>query len=328
VKEKRAWYLIALVCLAACQSAPQAGRRFDANAPGALPVPSTTEAPTLAPSPTASVTSVPSATPTGTAVPTPTLGPPPHVVGSYPLDGDRAVAPDRPLLIVFDQAMDAQSVVASLTISPALPLSLSWPASDRLSALPQGGWPAEGWVEVALNASARAAAGGTLNAPVKWRLQTGGPGVYLPILMYHHLVSLTADATKGQRTWSVSPDAFADQMAYLIEQGWCTISPAQLVAYLSEGVPLPPRALMITMDDGYKEVYEVAYPVLRDTALRPVLLIAPEYMGHKAYLDWPQLRELAAAGFGGGAHGYDHSNLREANDQGVARQVIDARAAP
>jgi peptidoglycan/xylan/chitin deacetylase (PgdA/CDA1 family) len=269
---------------------------------------------------------MPSATPTQAPTPTPTLGPPPLVVASYPVERDRAVAPDRPLTIIFDQAMDPASVASSLTISPALPVSLTWPAPERLSVLPQEQWPAAGWIEVTLAAGAQAVAGGLLERPITWRLQTNGPGAHVPILMYHHLVELGVDATAGQRTWSVSPDAFASQMALLIAEGWATISPAQLVAYLEQGEPLPPRSIMITMDDGYKDVYDVAFSILRDTALRPVLFIVPEYMGYKAYLDWPQLRELCDAGFVVGAHGYDHSNLRQATDDEVLRQVADARA--
>ena len=64
--------------------------------------------------------------------------------------------------------------------------------------------------------------------------------------------------TSLDRTWSVSPEAFSEQMTYLAREGWHSVSPAELYAYLQEGAPLPPKAIIISMDDGYREVYDVA----------------------------------------------------------------------
>ena len=83
---------------------------------------------------------------------------------------------------------------------------------------------------------------------------------------------------------------------------------------------------MITMDDGYKEVYNIAYPVLVKAGLRPVLFIVPQYVGYGAYLNWSQLEELVSEGFVIGSHGYDHSNLRKASDAELEHQMADSKA--
>ena len=147
----------------------------------------------------------------------------------------------------------------------------------------------------------------------------------VPVLMYHHILSLDEGATEGQRTWTVSPEAFADQMAYLTEHGWQSITPAELAAYLTEGAPLPPRPIVISMDDGYKEVYGTALPVFTRTGLRPVLFIVPHYLGYGAYLNWSQLGKLASVGFSVGSHGNDHSDLCKVDDAELQRQVGDSR---
>jgi len=114
-------------------------------------------------------------------------------------------------------------------------------------------------------------------------------------------------------------------MRYLAKNGYHTITPAQLVAYLTEGEPLPDRPIVISMDDGYKDVYESAHPILSELGLVPILFIVPEYIGYGAYLDWAQLQELVASGYAIGAHGYDHSNLRKADDQELEHQIVDSR---
>lgn len=125
---------------------------------------------------------------------------------------------------------------------------------------------------------------------------------------------------------AVSPEAFAAQMAYLAEQGWVTISPAQLGAYLVRGEPLPLKPIIVSMDDGYEDVYTAAYPVFQRTELRPVLFVVTQYLGHKPYLTWEQLQELVLAGFAVGSHGINHSNLRKAKDAELLRQIRDSKA--
>jgi len=160
-----------------------------------------------------------------------------------------------------------------------------------------------------------------LSKPFYLRFSRGGRGVSIPVLMYHNLHELDESATEGKRTWTVSPDAFAAQMTYLAEQGWHSISPQQMADYFDSGAPLPPKSIIISMDDGYKEVYTVAYPIFVKTGLRPLLFIVLKYVGFPAYLDWPQLEELVAHGFMVGSHSYDHSNLRQVDDDALEEQI-------
>jgi len=287
--------------------------------------------PTLQPSsthtamctPTATATTSPSATPTVTPTPTHTPGPPPRVVRSYPLDGDRAVRSELPLLVVFDQAMDPTSVAAGLVISPTVEGGVQWPNPATLVFQPDAPWSGQQY-EVRLE-GIRSASGVALAEPWRLHFGTGGRGVPIPVLMYHRFRELPSDASEGQRLYSVSPTAFEEQMAYLVEHGWQTISPTELADYF-QGRPLPPHALMLTIDDGYKEVYTVAYPILQRTALRPVLFPIAAYVGYSsAYMDWEQLRTLLADGFFVGAHSYDHVNLRDLDEDDLLHQVVDCK---
>jgi peptidoglycan/xylan/chitin deacetylase (PgdA/CDA1 family) len=236
------------------------------------------------------------------------------------------VVDQRPLVIVFDQPMDAASVQSHVTLSPTMNVEASWPDNSTLHLQPQAPWPSEVPFELTVAEGARSATGGVLTEPFRLRFAAGGRGVRLPILMYHHVLDLPDDASEGQRTWTVSPAAFAEQMRYLVDHEWVTVGPSGLAAYLAEGAPLPPRSFMLTMDDGYREVYTTALPLLRNTPLRPVLFIIPETMGYGAYLNWEQLGELAATGFWVGCHSYDHTSLRGLSAEELAWQLGDSRA--
>jgi len=278
----------------------------------------------LIPTPTHTPSLPPTSTPITRPTATPTLAPPPRLVASHPIAGDQAMPTNRPLTLVFDQPMDRASVEIGLVFSPTVAGRCEWPASDCVIFRPTAGWP-PGSCELTLNAVTSSAAGTPLEQPLRLTFANGGKGTPVPILMYHHILELADDATKGQRAWTVSPRAFEEQMTWLVERGWHSINPAQLAAYWRDGSPLPSKPIVISMDDGYKEVYTTAAPIFTETSLRPTLFITPRYIGYGAYMTWEQLGELATVGYAIGAHGYDHSNLRGMNDAELALQIGDSR---
>ncbi|HHX44435.1 MAG TPA: polysaccharide deacetylase family protein [Chloroflexi bacterium] len=284
-----------------------------------------TETPPATATPTRTPSATPSPAPTATPTLSPTPLPPVRVLRSYPIDGDQALVPDWPIVITFDRPMNPEAVAAALTLTPAVEGVVEWPEPNRMVIHPAEPW-AEGDHTVELAAGPLGHLGERLEEPLTLRARVGGRGVPVPILMYHAIEDLDEGASASKRTWTVSPAAFAQQMAYLLNEGWTTVSPNALAAYLTAGAPLPPKPLIISMDDGYKEVYTVVYPLLKDGPLRPVLYVPADHVGLRAYLDWDQLHELVDAGFWLGSHGYDHTPLREASDADLPHQVGASKA--
>ena len=330
------WIALALLVTSVGCAARSKLAQFAAPSPTASPFASSTlpplpdtPTPSLTPFPTASATVTwtrePSPTPTQTATTTPTPVPPPRVVASYPIDGDRAVRAERALVVEFDRPMDKSSVSTHLAFSPTVEGKIDWPTPQRFTFMPGGGWTALSY-EVILASGSTDIHGVAMQEEFCLRFARKGHGAPVPILMYHNLKKLGDHPSEPQLTWTVSPDAFVAQMTYLAQKGWQSISPAQLAAYLTDGEPLPRRAVMITMDDGYKEVYTLAYPLFAKLGFKPVLFIVPQYMGYGAYMDWGQLQELVKAGFIVGSHGYDHANLQKASDTEVERQIGDSQS--
>jgi peptidoglycan/xylan/chitin deacetylase (PgdA/CDA1 family) len=311
-----ALFLVALA-LGAC--------RLWAPAPGALgaeaPVPATQ--PPASPLPEPIFTAAPTATAAPTLAPSPTPGPPPRLTGSYPIAGDTLVRAEFPLTLEFDRPLDRASVEAGMTISPSVAGALEWPADGTVVFRPEGGWTEPDY-EVSLT-GIRAADGAPLDEPLTLRFGTGGRGIPVPALMYHHVANLPDDATETQRNWTVSPAAFAEQLHYLAREGWRSISPAQFVAYAEEGHPLPPKPLLITIDDGNRNIYANAYPLIMETALRPVLFVIPSHMGYGGYLSWEMTKELAEAGMIIGIHTQNHIALRGQPNEVLEVEIGEAK---
>ena len=128
--------------------------------------------------------------------------------------------------------------------------------------------------------------------------------VELPIIMYHGVLE---DKAKQGR-YVISPALFESDLAYLKQQGYHTVTVADLLDYVDKGIPLPEKPIMLTFDEGYYNNYRYAYPLLQQYDMRAV--IAPIVRWTAFYSDtpseqdrplyshvtWAQISEMAQSG--------------------------------
>ncbi|MFF7355534.1 polysaccharide deacetylase family protein [Streptomyces filipinensis] len=148
----------------------------------------------------------------------------------------------------------------------------------------------------------------------------------VPILMYHSVATAPNDAT---RALSVAPEAFAEQMALIGDLGLTPVTTAGLAARWRSGRPLPARPVLITFDDGYEGVHRHALPVLAKHGFPATLFVSTGWLrgahdtggGLDTMLDWPQVRDLAAAGVEIGGHSHSHPQLDQLDDARLCTEL-------
>jgi peptidoglycan/xylan/chitin deacetylase (PgdA/CDA1 family) len=146
------------------------------------------------------------------------------------------------------------------------------------------------------------------------------PGeVIVPILIYHHI----AEKVPTSR-YFISPDIFDSQMRALQRWGYTSIPLSLLVEALTEGAFLPPRPVVITFDDGYREVYTYAYPIMQRYGFTGTVYVIAGSIGVGKYMNARQLRQLARAGWEIGSHGWTHTSLRS-QSVNLAREIEESR---
>ena len=128
--------------------------------------------------------------------------------------------------------------------------------------------------------------------------------------MYHEI----SDETATRDPFAVGPKVFAEQLGYLHDQGFSTLTAGQLAAALTDGGrDLPERPLVLTFDDGYGDFYTNALPVLRRHGFTGTLFARTDWIGTvfqgKRILSWTELAELDQAGIEIGAHTVRHPQL-------------------
>ncbi|MEQ1776486.1 MAG: polysaccharide deacetylase family protein [Burkholderiales bacterium] len=125
----------------------------------------------------------------------------------------------------------------------------------------------------------------------------------VPILCYHRV--------GPQTNLMIMPrDTFALQMAYLARNDYNVIRLADLPDFLSGKRPLPPRAVVVTFDDGHVSSYQHAYPILRKHGFAATFFVYTDFLNSGEGLSWAQINEMSASGLiDFQSHSKSHANL-------------------
>lgn len=135
--------------------------------------------------------------------------------------------------------------------------------------------------------------------------------------------------------YAVHSAAFASHMAFLRSR--CTVlSVDQIVALLRSGQSLPPRAVAVTIDDGYSDAYSHAFPILRQLTIPATIFLPVGFIDNRAggaldrmsqaeFLTWEQVREMRLHGIGFGSHTVDHVSLTRVTADVVQDQLARSK---
>ncbi len=128
------------------------------------------------------------------------------------------------------------------------------------------------------------------------------PGVPVPVIMYHSLLP------DGDSTYVIDPALFERDLQYLQQNGYTTVTVADLIAYVDEGKALPGKPIMLTFDDGYYNNYLYAHPLLKQYGMRavisPIGSVSEFYSDNPheqdrprySHVTWEQLTEMVRSG--------------------------------
>lgn len=134
--------------------------------------------------------------------------------------------------------------------------------------------------------------------------------LFVPILMYHHIQPFSEAEKNGTKNLTVDSDAFDRQMNYLVTNGYNTISAETLAQALVNHQALPEKAIVLTADDGYKNIFAYAFPILRKYHLTLNVMIPTGLTNNGNHLSWDDLKQMTSSGLVFAyPHTWSHINL-------------------
>lgn len=128
----------------------------------------------------------------------------------------------------------------------------------------------------------------------------------IPVLMYH---SVEYEKNNPVR---IPPENFKEQMKYLYDNDYKTLTLDELYRYFQNGIEIPEKSVVITFDDGYEDNYINAYPILRKYGFKAAIFgITNTIDKDLAYLTSSQLIEMEQNGIDVESHTVSHTKLGE-----------------
>lgn len=119
------------------------------------------------------------------------------------------------------------------------------------------------------------------------------------VLMYH-AVGAGNDVHGQDARYTLSIETFRRQLDMIGD----AVQSAGCVRDWLAWTRMPP--VLLSFDDGHASNHRVVWPLLAERGMRADFFVNPANVGQPGFADWPQLREMAAAGMSIQSHGYDH----------------------
>jgi peptidoglycan/xylan/chitin deacetylase (PgdA/CDA1 family) len=146
---------------------------------------------------------------------------------------------------------------------------------------------------------------------------------YIPaVLMYHSVVS-----GQAENNLSVSTFAFDRQMNFLKKHHYRVVFIKQLAAMIREKRKIPHNTVAITFDDGWKDNYTNAYPILKKYELPANIFLTINEIGRPDRVSWDEVSIMLGSGLiDFGSHTLDHLYLKDVkSDSELKRQIFGSK---
>ncbi len=157
----------------------------------------------------------------------------------------------------------------------------------------------------------------------------------IPVLAYHKIDQPTSDIKlRGAFT---SPKNFAKQMFYLKKQNFVFYTASELIDFYKENGTFPAKAITVTFDDGWRDNYTNAFPILRDLQIKATVFLVPSCIGQttakvvadgeseREHLALSDVRSMSDYGIEFGSHTLNHKLLHQISPSEIEFEVSESK---
>ncbi|MBX4196708.1 polysaccharide deacetylase family protein [Candidatus Pacearchaeota archaeon] len=148
-------------------------------------------------------------------------------------------------------------------------------------------------------------------------------GQSIPIILYHQIKSPATSAD------IITPTQFKQHMDYLKSEGFTTITPTDYLNWRKGQFTMPSKPVIIYFDDGWRSVYDNAYPIMQQYGFKGTEAVVSNYangvQGGPSYMHWPELKQLQDSGWEITSHGMSHTDMLTFSESNFRKQLIASK---
>ena len=156
-----------------------------------------------------------------------------------------------------------------------------------------------------------------------------------PVIQYHKIDKPGAGSlVRGGFT---PPRRFARQMSHLKRRGLAFYTAGELIESFRANGRFPPDGVALTIDDGFRDNFTNAFPVLKKLGIKATLFIVPSCIGEvsakalaageapRRHLSRAEILEMSQSGIEIGSHTMSHRLFTELSREEIEFEVIEAK---
>lgn len=150
----------------------------------------------------------------------------------------------------------------------------------------------------------------------------------LRVLMYH---KVSNDGSYDGLTVTLAH--LEKQFEVLLKEEYSPILLSDLVDFVQLGKPLPPKPVLITFDDGYRNNYTIMYPLLKKYGMKANIFLVPSFIRHSVeendtgseYLHVNDIRNMNARLVEFGLHSFDHKSYKALSAEQIDEDIAKSK---
>ena len=152
--------------------------------------------------------------------------------------------------------------------------------------------------------------------------------------MYH---IISEPLTNAEKLLACPPDMFEKQMQYIKNNGFNVVGLSQAIQAIIEEKPLQDRSIVLTFDDGFSDVYQNAYPILKKFQFPATIFVVADLVGttnqwiiddnrsKRKLCTWEQLEEMSQNGICIGSHTNNHVKLDQVSKYEARNEIFKSK---
>lgn len=153
----------------------------------------------------------------------------------------------------------------------------------------------------------------------------------LPIITYHSIDDCGS-------VISTTPAVFRRQVSALAGAGYQAITLREMVSSIEERSSLPEKPIVLTFDDGFRNFFTEAFPILEEFGYRATVFLVTDFCGRhndwsgnpasfprSEILNWTEIRELGAEGIEFGSHTKTHPDLTRISSEALENEIVGSK---